>query len=379
MFLRIILLFLVWLLQPLYAGNDPALQLDMKSDDTSAKMETIDQATLEQWAEPFRHWYYHPEHVIPATPQDGLRFQMVDCPTVWKLDDEWQLWYTGFDGKGYQTALAVSRDLVHWESRGLVMGYGKEGAFDYGGVTIGGPLMDSYDIKGPRTLKKFHDRYWVLYGCYPKQGGYEIRPGAEGLAWSTDGKTWQRASEDKPILSIEGALEWEKDCIYQPWLVEHEGKFWNFYNAANGSQEQMGLVTSADLVTWTRYAGNPIVRNRPGGWDENFCSDGKVYRDGDHWVMLYFGVGKGGAHIMAAFSRDLCHWVSHPEPLYKAGGHPKGLDRTNAHKVSLVYESSEDRYYMFYCAVGDKGRGIGLLTSKPLPEVEALHAPEERN
>jgi len=37
-------------------------------------------------------------------------------------------------------------------------------------------------------------------------------------------------------------------------------------------------------------------------------SDGKVFRDGDHWVMFYFGAGAGGAHVMAAFSYDLINW-----------------------------------------------------------------------
>ena len=90
-------------------------------------------------------------------------------------------------------------------------------------------------------------------------------------------------------------------------------------------------------------------------------------RDGDHWGMFYFGVGRGGAHIMAAFSRDLYHWTSHPEPLYKAGGHPEGLDKKYAHKISLVYTEANDTFYLFYCAVGRQGRGIGLITSKPFP------------
>ena len=91
-----------------------------------------------------------------------------------------------------------------------------------------------------------------------------------------------------------------------------------------------------------------------------------MFRDGDHWVMFYFGVGRGGAHIMAAFSRDLLHWTPHPEPLYKAGGHPGGLDKTYAHKISLVYQPKNETFYMYYCAVGNKGRCIGLITSQRL-------------
>ncbi len=324
-------------------------------------------AAVKAWSASFRNWHYYPRYVIPPSPEDGLHFKSTDCPLVWKLGNEWQMWYTGFDGTGYQTALATSTDLVHWKPEGLVMGYGAPGAYDHGGVTFGGLLLESYDLKAPRTPKRWTGKYWVLYGCYPRQGGYELRPGAEGLAWSEDGKTWHRNATDTPILSVAGAEQWEKDCIYQPWLVEHGGRFWDFYNAANGSTEQMGVATSTDLVHWKRCENNPILRNgSPGSYDEQFCSDGKVFRDGDHWIMIYFGVGKGGAHIMAAYSQDLLHWFKDKEPLYKAGGHPGGLDTKYAHKVSLVYDDANDTFYMFYCAVGEGGRGIALLTSKPL-------------
>ena len=126
------------------------------------------------------------------------------------------------------------------------------------------------------------------------------------------------------------------------------------------------LALSTDLLNWKRYSGNPVIRVRPQGYDEQFASDPKVFRDGDHWVMFYFGVGRGGAHIMAAFSRDLLHWTAHPEPLYKAGGHPGGLDKTYAHKIALAYNPKNRTFYMYYCAVGVKGRCIGLVTSNRL-------------
>jgi len=131
---------------------------------------------------------------------------------------------------------------------------------------------------------------------------------------SDDGLTWRRG-KDTPILSVhdKDCGDWEKSCIYQPWLVEHGGRFYSFYNAARGGIEQSGLALSDDLLAWKRHPGNPILRNRKGGYDERFCSDPKVYRDGDHWTCIYFGVGRGGAHILAAFSRDLLHWSQHPE------------------------------------------------------------------
>jgi hypothetical protein len=334
----------------------------------------IDLATLDRWSAPYRCWHYWPQHVIPEEP--GIpgheAFRNPDVPTVFQLPGRpgtWYMSFVAFDGRGYNSFVAESVDLVSWTSPRPAMGFGAPGEFDFGGRVIGAYLYESYDVRAPRLLKRRGGRFWTLYGCYARQGAYEIDPGYQGVAVSGDGLLWQRAKDDC-ILSVHDpdVAEWERHCIYQPWLVEHSGKFHDFYNAKHMPDwtEQIGLATSDDLFTWERYQGNPILRVRSGGYDEKFCSDGKVYRDGDHWLMLYFGVGHGGAHIMAAFSRDLHHWSAHPQPLYRAGGHPGGLDARHAHKVSLVYRADSETFYMHYCAVGARGRGIGLITSQPL-------------
>ncbi|WP_165230244.1 hypothetical protein [Aquisphaera insulae] len=338
--------------------------------------EAIDRATLDRWSKPYRGWTYHPEFVIPSSPEiDGAaRILGTDCPTIFQIpgDDRFFMSFIGFDGKGYQSFVAESRDLIRWEHHRLAMGYGPEGSFDHGGRVIGAFLLQSYDVKSPRLLKRRDAKFWTLYGAYPRQGGYELRPGYEGVATSVDGLTWRREKE-APILSVHDpdVGEWERSCIYQPWLVEHRGRFFNFYNAADGGTEQSGLALSTNLLDWMRYPANPVLRNHPGGFDADFCSDPKVYRDGDHWIMFYFGVGRGAAHIMAAFSRDLVHWTAHPEPLYKAGGHPRGLDRQHAHKASLAFNPRNETFYLFYDAVPGTpgptgGRGIALLTSRPI-------------
>ncbi len=333
---------------------------------------TINAETVQRWSAPYRNWHYYPDHVIPAKPNiKGFeKVRMTDVPTVFRVpgDEKWYMTFIGFDGRGYQSFIAESDDLLHWTNMRLAMGFGPKDSFDYGGRVLGAYLYDSYDIKATRTLKKHKGKYWSLYGAYPRQGGYELRPGAEGVATSKNGITWQRA-KDKPILSVHqpDCGKWEKSCIYQPWLLEHKGKYYNFYNAAQGHTEQIGLALSADLLNWNRYEHNPVVPHGPkGSYNRKFSSDGKVFRHDDHWVMFFFGVGRGGAHIMAAFSRNLYHWTVDPEPLYKAGGNPSGLDKKYAHKISLVWNPDNETYYMFYCAVGNRGRGIGLITSKPI-------------
>jgi len=335
----------------------------------------IDEKTLEEWSAPYRNWHYYPDLVIPPGPDiPGIEnVKMTDVPTVFQVkgSDSWLMTYIGFDGLGYQSFIAESNDLVQWDNNRLAMGYGPEGEFDHGGVVLGAYLYKDYDIKSPRMLKKKKGNYYSLYGSYPRQGGYELRPGYEGIAMSRDGITWKRA-KNEPILSVhqEDCGTWERDCIYQPWLLEHKGKYYNFYNAADGHVEQTGLALSDNLLDWSRHDDNPVIPNGPeGSFNEKFSSDPKVFWDRDHWVCFFFGVGRKGAHIMVAFSRDLFHWTVDPEPIYKAGGNPSGIDGRYAHKISLVWNSANETYYMYYCAVDKKGtRGIGLITSKPIDE-----------
>ena len=327
---------------------------------------------LREWSAPYRDWYYHPDHVIPSSPDiEGFEdVHATDVPTVFQMsgDPLWYMTFIGFNGTGYQSFVVQSEDLVRWGNARLAMGFGPEGDFDHGGAVLGAFLYADYDIKALRVLKKLNGRYYSLYGAYPLQGGYELRPGYEGVACSDDGLTWRRA-QDVPILSVhqqECGL-WEKDCIYQPWLIEHQGMYYNFYNAANGNIEQIGVAFSDDLHRWKRYQENPVIPIGPeGSYHETFSSDGKVFWDSDHWVSFFFGVGYGGAHIMMAFSRDLLTWTVDPDPIYKAGGNPSGLDSEYAHKISLVWNPDNDTWYMHYNAVGERGRGIGLITSKPL-------------
>ena len=170
----------------------------------------IDEFTLKKWSAPYRNWNYYPDLVIPDKPDiQGIEgVKMTDVPTVFQVkgSDRWLMSYIGFDGMGYQSFVAESKDLVKWDKHRLAMGYGPEGEFDHGGVVLGAYLYKYYDIKAPRILKKKKGYYCSLYGSYPRQGGYELRPGYEGIARSADGISWERAM-DEPILSVH-----QEDC-----------------------------------------------------------------------------------------------------------------------------------------------------------------------
>ena len=66
---------------------------------------------------------------------DAFDEKAVDIPFVFWHQNKYYMLYTGFDGKGYQSALATSDDLLHWEKvREPILSFGPEGTYYSGHV-----------------------------------------------------------------------------------------------------------------------------------------------------------------------------------------------------------------------------------------------------
>jgi predicted GH43/DUF377 family glycosyl hydrolase len=246
----------------------------------------------------------------------------VDVPVVFRHNERFYMMHYGFDGIGYQTALAVSDDLLNWEHLGLMLRRGerKEG-WDSRNIAGTWILRDN-ELSGPGTLKKWDGKYWLVYYSYPEDG-YEEGPARIGLAWTEDESlmTWNRLED--PILTPEEGTDWERGGLYKQCLVEHEGTFYLFYNAKNKNHgrwiEQTGVATSKDLRSWNRYEHNPVIRVTPDAWDCGFVSNPCVLKNGDEWVMYYFGYNYKKAQEGIATSKDLLNWTKYPEPIITVG------------------------------------------------------------
>ena len=157
-------------------------------------------------------------------------------------------------------------------------------------------------------------------------------------------------------------------CFVNLLYLEAVAKMRGSSAQGGGGREQTGVATSRDLKMWTRYAGNPIVRNGgPGSWDERFASNPFVVRNGKIWGLYYFGLGRRGvARELLALGRDPYHFEKVDEIMIGPGA--KGsVDETFAHKPCVIYH--DGALYHFYCAVSGKWphevRGISVARSKP--------------
>lgn len=317
----------------------------------------------------------HPELVLAPSYEPGAYDALaIDCPFAFFHEGRYHLVHIGFDGIGYRTGLATSDDLIHWKKEGLILDRGPAGSVTEFNAALTWIVRDN-DLYGPGTLKKVQGRYLGTYHAYPKPG-YETGAAVIGLCWSDDLRHWLL---DPPCLraSDEGAGAWERGGLYKSCLVEHDGTFYLFYNAKTSGEpwkEQTGMAISADLKTWKRFEGNPVVPVGPkGAFDDIFCSDPGVVRVDGAWAMFFYTLGSDGiARDSVAFSDDLRHWRKSGEILIDVG--PAGsIDSRYAHKPSVIVK--DGKLHHFYCAVSPmperqvgahktrESRGIGLATA----------------
>lgn len=295
--------------------------------------------------------------------------KMIDSPSIFRWKNGWRMTYIVFDGRGYETWLAESNDLLHWTSMGRIMSFTDKGwdANQKAGYmallnTKWGGSYEPFSYKG---------KYWMSYlGGSVK--GYEAGRLGVGIADTDDPgevKEWKRL--EKPVLSANDAdANWfDKGTIFKSFVIrdqrKHTGKnFVMYYNAAGDTAryESIGMAVSDDMVNWKRYGKDPLISRYKNG---TICGDAQITRIGNIYVMFYFGAfwnGDGHAYDRFACSYDLIHWTNWDgEDLIKPS---EPYDKTYAHKPFVIKWNGV--VYHFYNAVGDQGRVIALATSVKL-------------
>ena len=305
--------------------------------------------------------------VIPGAGTNEL----VDCPSIFRRDGHWFMLYVAITNQvGYQTFLARSDDLLHWQKLGKVLSFTQTNAWD-AWQADGGIALEDDRWDGTHELEKFDGKYWLTYIGGAKQG-YETDPLSLGLAWTKNpakAKEWNRLTEN-PVLTPKQpeARDFEKKTIYKSQVIHDATQslgspFVMFYNAKKkNGYERIGMAVSKDMVHWRRYGETPVIAN--GEAKANGISgDPQIVKMGDVWTMFYFGAGwKPRAFDTFACSYDLVHWTKWDGANLVEPSAP--FDKTYAHKPWVVKWNGV--VYHFYCAVGNQGRCIALATSVDL-------------
>lgn len=330
----------------------------------------VSEATMQKIYEEVKTPYKYGLVVVP-----GSNDKKIDCPTVFRKGNKWYMSYIQFDGRGYETWLATSDDLLQWKTLGKMLSFSDTTQWDTH-QKAGYVALEDYAWGGSYNLQKYDGKYWMSY-FGGNERGYEAGPLAISMAYTSGDAAkaheWNRLPA--PVLTAKDndVRWWENKKLFKSSIIWDKQKttgypFVMFYNANGDSAanniktrwyERIGMAVSNDMKTWKRYEQEPVMHHPVG-----ITGDPVIQKIGDVWVMFYFGAfwkgSKDGAYNRFACSYDLVRWTDWNGDNLIQSSEP--FDAKWAHKSYVV--KYKNVVYHFYCAV-DKAdhRGIAVATS----------------
>lgn len=332
---------------------------------------TVSQQKMEEIYNEIKTPYKYGLVLIP----DSSSYKM-DCPTIFRKDNKWVMTYIVFDGRGYETWLAQSEDLIHWDNLGKILSFSSDTTEWDTNQKAGYASLIDYDWAGDYAINQYDGKYWMSYfGGNSK--GYERGILSIGMAFTDQDpatvREWQRL--DHHVLSpLDDDVRWyDNSTMYKNFIIKddelHTGHpFLMYYNARGDSinpgkgAERISMAVSDDMVHWKRYGDHPLINHHKG-----ISGDAVFQKIGDIYVMFYFGAfwpdQDAAAFNRFACSYDLIHWTDWDGPNLIEPS--EKYDELFAHKSYVI--KHDGIVYHFYNAVDKKGnRAIALATSKDI-------------
>ncbi|MBO9204045.1 MULTISPECIES: glycoside hydrolase family protein [Niastella] len=311
--------------------------------------------------------------VVPA--DNGKK---LDCPTVFRKGKNWYMTYVIFDGRGYETWLSESKDLLHWTTKGRLLSFSSDTTLWDASQKAGYVALEDIKFNGSYKWQPYAGKYWMSY-FGGRETGYEAGLLSLGMAYSEKDPSvpheFQR--QPQPILTSKDSdvRWWENKKQFKSSVIWDKERvtgypFVMYYNANGDSAidnkktrwfERIGMAVSDDMVHWVRFQAKPVMHHPVG-----ITGDAVIQQIGKVYVMFYFGAfwqDRKGAFNRFACSYDLVHWTDWQGANLIESSTP--YDERYAHKSFVVKYNGV--VYHFYCGVNNKEqRGIAVATSKDL-------------
>jgi len=304
--------------------------------------------------------------------------QKMDCPTVFRHGKYWYMTYLIFDGRGYETYLATSTDLLHWKNLGKLLAFSSDTTLWDAHQKAGYNALQDITWGGGYRLQTYNGKYWMSY--FGGDGkGYEAGNLAIGMAYTTKKPwiphEWKRMPAPLFTSQDTDVRWWENRKLFKSTVIEDRKRltghrFVMYYNANGDSAqnnlktrwfERIGMAVSDDMVHWKRFLKEPVVHHPVG-----ITGDAVIQQIGDTYVLFYFGAfwkDRKGAFNRFAASKDLVHWTDWKGDNLIEPSEP--YDARYAHKSFVL--KYQGVVYHFYCAVNEQDqRGIAVATSRDL-------------
>ncbi|HSD67049.1 MAG TPA: glycosylase [Vicinamibacteria bacterium] len=229
---------------------------------------------------------YEKNPLFAGTGRDTWDREIRERGFILRVADTWRLWYTGYDSRKSETkslGYATSPDGLVWTRHPR------------------NPLFD-----GVWTEDVFVVKHGGVYQMFA-EGVNDIAhrlTSPDGVRWKEEGRLDVRKKSGEPIAG--GAYG-------TPTVWIENGTLYLFYERED---KGIWLATSKDMGVWTNVQDEPVIALGPDAYDRSAVALNQVVRYKDHYYGVYHANGdpewKGPWTTCLAASDDLVRWTKYP-------------------------------------------------------------------
>ena len=172
----------------------------------------------------------------------------------------YKMWYAGSgDGSHWRIGYATSQDGINW---------------DKNPTPVVDTVSQGFNSYGPTVLRKdgLYRMWYVSRNLYTSVPTINYTTSQDGISWET------------PITVISSEQAWENG-VEDPNVIFTDGVYKIYYQANQDDKWKIGYATSADGVSWIKYANNPIFEPDPS--ETPTVGGPSVIFDGTKYIMFY--------------------------------------------------------------------------------------------
>jgi predicted GH43/DUF377 family glycosyl hydrolase len=285
-------------------------------------------------------WVKHDDNPVLHKSGDEWDSGTIHAASVIREGDLYRMWYSASGAQGNGIGTAQSSDRINWEK------------YPHNPLITPGPEdYDNSSFFAPMVIRD-GDHYKMWYTAVNQSYVWSI-----ALATSPDGYDWTK-HPGNPVL-IPGTEWYDRERVSGPSILLEDGMFKMWFTCQNRPQIGYGIgyATSIDGIDWVKHP-DPVLLAEGDGPDNGSVRSPSVVKGKDGYEMWYRGIGKGGHWTVCyATSKDGINWERYAEnPVLT--GKPGGWDNRIWFPRVLL---EEDRYSMWYASADEDEIGYAFL------------------
>lgn len=215
--------------------------------------------------------------LLAGTPSAWDSYSVSAGPVI-KVDNIYRMYYTGNSGNDSKShiGLATSPDGIVW-------------------TKFGSPVLmagNTYDYQIAATdIIKVNSLYYLYYSAKNFPYYYVC------LATSSDGINWNKHPQN-PILTA--SETWEGSGVYHGSVKYFNGTYYMTYQNVKDILTAFGMAYSTDGITWNKDSGNPFFtqNNTHNNWVGYICYP-ELEVVGNQWWVYYSGMNTAQERFVA--------------------------------------------------------------------------------